>query len=276
LKRHSYIGTVLIVLVVVTMVFVNLLPVYWLASTSLRSKADQFAMPPKLMFVPTLEHFKTALGKDSGYFHYFKNSTIVAVGATSLTLLLGVPTAYSIARLKLRRKRDIAFYILTLRFAAPIGVLLPLFLTFRTMGLLDTYPALILLHTIMNLPLVTWMMKGFIEDVPKEIEESAKIDGCTELGSMMRIVLPCSLPGMIATSILSAIFSWNELFFAVALTGQKTKTLPVALYGYVSVHQIDWGALGASGLVTAIPVVLFAILVQRYVVKGLTFGAVKG
>jgi multiple sugar transport system permease protein len=120
------------------------------------------------------------------------------------------------------------------------------------------------------------MMKGFIEDVPKEIEESAKIDGCTELGSMMRIVLPCSLPGMIATSILSAIFSWNELFFAVALTGQKTKTLPVALYGYVSVHQIDWGALGASGLVTAIPVVLFAILVQRYVVKGLTFGAVKG
>jgi multiple sugar transport system permease protein len=267
---------ILVAAFVIIIIFINLLPVYWLFATSLRVEAEQFTIPPKWIFNPTIEHYKNVLGPGSYYFLYFKNSVIVAIGSTLLALALGIPSAYSIARLNLKRKKDLAFYILTLRFAAPIGVIIPLFVTFRELGLLDTYPALIIVHTLMNLPLVTWMLKGFFEELPKELEESAKLDGCTDLGAMVRIALPCSRVGIIATLILSVIFSWNEFFYATCLTGSKTMTLPVALFGYISVHNVNWGSLCASGVITALPVITFAMVVQRYIIRGLTFGAVKG
>ncbi len=255
-------------------VFLFICPILWLVSTALKSRTDAFAMPPIWWFHPTLDNFRTALN-ESGFIHQYQNSVIVAGATTLITLLLGVPAAYALARFSFVGKRPIAFFILITRLLPFIGMLFPLYVIFNKLHLLDTYQGLIILHVTFAMVTVIWMMRGYFLQIPIDLEEAALCDGATRLGALARIVLPLAAPGLSAVSIFTFIISWNEFLFALMFTRNHVKTAPVALVGFMSFEGINWGPLAAAGLMVLAPVFLFSLFVLRYLVAGLAMGAVK-
>lgn len=258
---------------------VTLVPIYWLATISLKTVVEQFAVPPLWVhFQVTLEHYyDTFLVLPFGT--YLWNSVLVAASATVLALTVGVPAAYALARLPLKRNwnRHLSFWILSTRMVPPIVTILPLFLLMREFGLLNTRVSLIIVYTGFILPFVIWMMRGFFEELAPELEEAAWVDGSSRLRALVDIVLPLVAPGLAATAIFCLIIAWNEFLFALILTQtDAAMTLPVGIAGRVTQYEIKWGAMSAAGVVAMVPVFLFALAVQRYLVRGLSLGAVKG
>jgi multiple sugar transport system permease protein len=256
-----------------------LLPVYWMVTISLKAEVDQFAVPPIwLAFKPTWGHYyETFFVRPFG--RYLLTSTIVAVVSTALALLTGTLAAYSLARFKLRWNlhEHLSFWILSTRMFPPIVTIIPLFLMMRDLRLLNTIPALILVYTGFNLPFVVWMMRGFFEELPRDLEEAAMVDGDSRLGALVRVILPLVAPGLAATAVFCLIVCWNEFLFALILTQTDASiTLPVGIAGRVTQYEIKWGAMSAAGVVAMIPILVFAMAVQRYLVRGLSLGAVKG
>jgi multiple sugar transport system permease protein len=241
---------------------------------SLKSPVDITAFPPKWLFKPTIEHFVMVLGS-ADFLRAFRNSTIVSVSSLAFNLLIGVPAAYALARFQFKGKRDISFWILSTRMTPQVAVLIPFYLMFRTLRLMDSLTALIIMHVVLNIALVIWMMKGFFQELPKELEEVSLIDGCNRIEAFFRIMLPLSRNGIIATSILTTIFSWNELVFALVITGSRSQTAPVAIFSYITYNEIKYGDLAAAAVLIAIPVMIFVAFVQKYLIRGLTLGAVK-
>lgn len=241
---------------------------------SLKRKVDALAMPPKWIFQPILDNYVEVFALQR-FTQFYVNSLVVGFASVALVLIIGVPASYTLSRISFKGKKNVDFWILTTRMAPPIGVLIPFFLIFRTLNLLDTKIALIAMHVAINLPFAIWIMKGFFAEVPKEIEEASLIDGCSYWKSFLRITLPLVLPGVAATAIIVFLLSWNELLFAVTLTGLQSKTAPVALYNFVSYEEISWGPLSASAIVALVPVILFIILLQKQLIRGLTFGAIS-
>jgi multiple sugar transport system permease protein len=256
-----------------------LLPVYWLVTISLKREIDQFAVPPKwLVFSPTLEHYHNAFVERS-FGQYLLTSAIIAVLSTICALLLGTLAAYGLARFRLPRKMNtrLALWILSTRMFPPIVTAVPLFLLMSKVGLLDTVAALVIVYTAFNLPFVVWMMRGFFQEIPRDLEEAALVDGDSRLGALRRVVLPMVAPGLAATAVFCLIISWNEFLFALTLTQtDAAMTLPVGIAGRVTQYKIEWGAMSAAGVVAMIPILVFALAVQRYLVRGLSLGAVKG
>lgn len=256
-----------------------LAPVYWLITISLKSEIDQFAQPPRWFgFTPTLEHFRTAFAAGS-FGAYFWNSVIAAAGSTLAALLLGIPAAYGLARFRWpgRWRSRIADWILSTRMLPPIVTIVPLFLMLREVRLIDSLAGLILVYTSFHLPFVIWMMRGFLEEVPVELEEAAMLDGESRLGALLRIVLPVAAPGVAATAVFCLVVAWNEFLFALILSQTRhAMTLPAGIAAQVTQYEIKWGAMSAAGVAAMIPVLLFAAAAQRYLVRGLSLGAVKG
>jgi len=259
------------VLIVVLMV-PFLFPLFWMFLSSLKTQVQNTAYPPVLAFTPTLDNYREVFQKNP-FFTFAWNSLVVAAGSTGLALLLGLPGAYAIARFK---RTGIALAILTARMAPGIGYLIPWFILFTKAKLIDTYTALILTHLIVALPLVLWVMIGFFEDVPGELIEAGRIDGCTHWAAFLRIAIPLAKPGIVATGILAFIFSWNNFLFSLIVAGFKTRTLPIAVYNFLSYEEINWGGLTAAATVITLPVLALALLVQKHIVRGLTLGAMKG
>ena len=224
------------------------------------------------VFAPTLDNYRQVLA-DNSFARYALNSTIVAVGATGIGLLLGVPAAYALARY---RRTAIGIVLLMARMAPGIAFLIPLFVMFLKIHLVGSYLSLIASHLIFTLPLTVWMMVGFIEAVPIEIEKAALIDGCSLIGVLLRIIVPLTAQGIAATGILAFIASWNNFLFALVLANEETKTLPVAVLGYIGYNSIQWGTLMAAATLITLPVLALALGVQRYIVRGLVAGAVTG
>lgn len=249
-------------------------PLFWMLLTAFKSRVDFLATTPKFLFTPTLENFKSTLASQD-FLKAYLNSVIVSVSTVATSLLLGVPVAYGLSRFKFKGKSDLAFWILSTRFAPAVVVLIPFFLIYRSLNLYDTYTGLTIIYLVNNLPLVIWVMYGFFKEIPIELEEAATVDGASPFRSFFQVVLPMVKPGMVATSILVVIFTWNELMFAITLTASHTRTLPMAIYNFVSYSQIDWGSLSSSGMLAILPVVIFALIIQKHLVSGLTFGAVK-
>jgi multiple sugar transport system permease protein len=256
-----------------------LIPVYWMITISLKSEVDQFAVPPRwLIFTPTLAHYKDAFVTRS-FGQYLITSAIVAVLSTACALVLGTLAAYALARFRLPRKLDtrLALWILSTRMFPPIVTAVPLFLMMRDVRLLNTKASLIIVYTAFNLPFVVWMMRGFFMEVPREMEEAARVDGDSRLGALRRVVLPLVAPGLAATAVFCLIISWNEFLFALVLTQtDAAMTLPVGIAGRVTQYEIKWGVMSAAGVVAMLPILIFAMAVQRYLVRGLSLGAVKG
>jgi len=249
-----------------------LFPLGWMLLSSLKTQVQNTAYPPIWFFTPTLANYREVFQKNP-FFTFTVNSLVVALGSTGLALLFGLPGAYAIARFK---RTGIALGILTARMAPGIAFLIPWFILFTKAKMIDTYTALILTHLIVALPLVLWVMIVFFEDVPGDLIEAARIDGCTHEAAFLRIAIPLAKPGIVATGILAFIFSWNNFLFSLIIAGFKTRTLPIAVYSFLSYEEINWGGLTAAVTVITLPVLLLALFVQKHIVRGLTAGAVKG
>ena len=247
---------------------------FWMISVSFRNNVEATASPP--VFIPrqpTLDGYRYVFNNRSNPFlQYVVNSTIVALGCTAVGMALGVPAAFSIARWK---QNGLALGILLARITPGLSFLVPWFIMFRAFGLLDTHAALIISHLIVGLPIIVWVMIGFFEDLPSELVDAALIDGSSIYGVLWRIALPLVKPGLVATAILSVIFSWNNFAFSVILAGPNTRTLPVAVFNLMSFEQFNWGPLAAAATMITLPVLAMALVMQRHIVTGLTFGAVK-
>jgi multiple sugar transport system permease protein len=254
-----------------------LFPLYMILMTSLKTDQLTFQWPPAFIFTPTLKSYRNALfvfgGHSAG--HYLFNSVLVTVASSLLAVFLGAMAAYALARFRFRGNRDIAFYILSTRFAPPVGFIVPIYLMVTRSGLLDTRLALIIIYTSMNVSFVTWILRGFFLDVPREIEEAALVDGYGRWQIFLRVALPLVRPGLAATLILSAVFSWNEFLFASIIAPGDAATIPVYLAGFSASMNIDWGEYMAVGTLAVLPIALFTIILQRHLVRGLTFGAVR-
>src|ERR671915_35076 len=256
-----------------------LAPVYWMFTISLKSELDQFAVPPPWFnFTPTLEHYYDAFVTRS-FGQYLITSAIVAVISTICALVLGTLAAYSLARFRLPYDLDrrLSLWILSTRMFPAIVTAVPLFLMMRDVRLLNTRLSLIIVYTAFNLPFVVWMMRGFFADLPRDLEEAALVDGDSRLGALVRIVLPLVAPGLAATAVFCLIVSWNEFLFALVLTQtDAAMTLPVGIAGRVTQFEIKWGVMSAAATVAIIPILVFALALQKYLVRGLSLGAVKG
>jgi multiple sugar transport system permease protein len=254
-------------------------PVYWMASISLKNEVDQFASPPRwLRFAPTLAHYYDAFFTRS-FGRYLMTSVTVATLSTICAVTLGTLAAYGLARFRLRGKLDqrLSLWILSTRMFPPIVTAVPLFLMMRDLRLLNTLTSLVIVYTALNLPFVVWMMRGFFRELPRELEEAAMVDGDSRLGALARVILPLATPGLAATAVFCLIVSWNEFLLALVLTQtDASMTLPVGIAGRVTQYEIKWGVMSAAGVVAMIPILVFAMAVQRYLVRGLSLGAVKG
>jgi multiple sugar transport system permease protein len=266
--------TILLAILAVVVFFVILFPAVVLLLTSLKTELDAMSFPPKWIFQPTFKNY-VAIFKTSPLIGYGLNSLIVASLNTAACLVIGSLAAYGLARFQFRGSDNLAFWFLSIRMMPPVAGIIPLYIIMKNLRLLDTVWCLILTYLTFNLPFVIWLLKGFFEEIPLEIEESALIDGCSEFGVFSRIALPLVAPGLATTAILAFIFSWNEFLFALILTGTRAVTVPVGIIGFMKETGINWGYMTAGGVLALLPVIFFVMLVQRHLVKGLTMGAIK-
>ena len=243
----------------------------WMILTGLKTGVQNISYPPQFIFLPTLENFR-AVFQQYNFFRYLMNSLIIATLATGTSLILGLPAAYSIAKY---RQGRIGILILVARMTPFVSYLLPWYIIFRYLGLIDTYTALTITHLIITMPMVIWLMVSFFESMPAELEDAAMIDGCSRWQSFIRIVLPLMRNGIATAAIMSFIFSWNQFLFSLILSGPKTKTVPVAVYNFISYGKIDWAGIGAAATLIVLPVSIFAFFVRKSIVQGLTMGALK-
>lgn len=251
-----------------------LLPVVWILLTSFKNQGEVFHYPP-VFWPKTIDfsRYSAVLGGPGG--RALEDSLVVASANTALSLLVGVPTAYSLSRFRVGGQH-LAFWILSVRMFPPVASAVPLFLLFRSYQLLDTYWALIIAYLTFNVPFVVWFIKGFFDDLPRDLEEAALVDGATRWRAFTGIALRLAVPGIVTSALLAFVFSWNEFLLALFLTRSNVRTLPVALANLVGGHEIQWGQIGALTVLAIVPVIVLALALQRYVVRGLTFGAVKG
>lgn len=267
LKQVLFAGLVLIIVIPV------LFPLYFVLISSFKNMAQVYLMPPKLIrFQPILDNY-IYIFKTQHYGTYITNSTIVAVASTALSLLLGVPAAYVIARYKMGKANTA---ILTARLLPNISILLPYYFIFSKLRMIDTFAVLIISHMVLSMPLIVWIMTGFFQDIPIELEEAAIVDGCSRQRCFKDIILPISTPGLVTCSTLSFLGSWNNFQFALILSGEKTRTLPVSLQYFVSGADIRWGRMLAATIVVIVPTIVLTMILQKYIVQGMTVGAVKG
>jgi multiple sugar transport system permease protein len=245
----------------------------WMLSLSLKSEVDNMAFPP--VFIPnppTLANFIDVFQKND-FLTYAYNSVVVSFSATGLALLIGVPAGFGIAK---ARAAKTAALIMIARVTPGLSYLIPLFLLFQWMGLTGTLTPIVVIHLVITVPIVVWVMIGFFEGLPTELEEAALMDGATIWQAFRHVALPLARPGIMVAMILSFIFSWNNFIFAVVLAGRETRTLPVAVYNVLTFEQVSWGPLAAAALVVTAPVLLLTLLMQKGIVEGLTAGGVKG
>lgn len=250
-----------------------LFPIWWLVTMSLKLPVDATARPPRFWFTPIWDNYLKVLEMPE-IGAWFAHSTMVALGSTAVAIALGVPTAYVLGRYRFTGSADFGFWILSTRMTPPVAMLIPFFVLYVQTGLIDSHAGLIVAHVALNISIVVWVMKGFFEDLPAELEEAAFVDGATRFQSFRQICLPVALPGIAAVAILSFLFSWNEFLFALVLA-DDIRTVPVGLYGFVGYQQIRWGELSASAVLMLAPVLAFVVVFQRQLVRGLTLGTAK-
>jgi multiple sugar transport system permease protein len=295
-------GTLIVLYAIITMV-----PLVWIVLTSFKSPPDSISYPPKVVFQPTLEGYCNLLTtrsrqtpeylaslpppsgtceqiardrnmvivSESKFIPRFWNSVVIAFGSTALAVILGTLAAYGFSRFKVPLKDDLLFFILSTRMMPPIAVAIPIFLMYRELGLQDTKLGMILLYTAVNVSLAVWLLKGFIDEIPREYEEAAMVDGYTRLQAFRKVVLPQAATGIAATAIFCLIFAWNEYAFAVLLTSGEAQTAPPFIPIIIGEGGQDWPAVAAGTTLFLIPIVVFTVLLRKHLLRGITFGAVR-
>ncbi|WP_424949893.1 carbohydrate ABC transporter permease [Deinococcus sp.] len=252
--------------------FLFFFPILWMMLAAFKTEAQAFNDTPIFFFKPILDNFSRAL---SSYGPALAHSLIVALGSTVLAFVLGLPAAFALAVYPTKRSRGVLTWMLSTKFMPAVGVIVPLFIIFKNLHLLDTLPGLILMYTTMNLPLVVWMMHSYMTEIPYAIYEAAKVDGASVAQEFFGMALPLSLPGISATALLAIIFAWNEVFFALNLTSADAAPLSVYIGSFKTSEGLFWAQMSAAAVLTVFPVLLFGWIAQRQLVRGLSFGAVK-
>lgn len=278
-KPYLYIGLALLIAF-------TLAPFAWLVSSSFQTGSELLSIPPHAIpREPTLDNFKrlfsgqkTVTGfQASDYAKSVWNSVVVASATTVISLALGTPAAFAFARLRVPFKNVLLLFILGLTMLPTISIIIPLFVTGQKLGLLNTRLYLIICYTTFSLPFTIWIMNGYFRTIPQEMEDAARIDGCSSLGLFMRIAMPLAAPGLAATAIFTFLNAWDEFMMALIFTSTyASKTLPIAVSEFVGRFSIDWGLMNAGGLVATLPPLIVVLLMQKYLIEGLTAGAVKG
>lgn len=259
------------VTIMITLVF--FFPVAWVVISSFKTRLDLFAIPPKWFFTPTFANYQSILQSD--FMGQFANSLIIATASTAISITLGSLTAYGFSRYSIKRGNFILFWILSLRMLPVIAVVVPFYLLFRTLGLLDTKIALILVYCIFNISFSVWVLKGFFDEIPLELEEAAMLDGYSPPQVFLRVSLPLARAGLATTAIFCLIQSLNEFLIALALTSRAAETAPVGLAKLQTFLGTDWGRISAAATIFMLPVVIFTILVRRELIRGMSFGRMK-
>ena len=292
---------------VILYALITMIPLFWIVITSMKSPPDSISYPPKIIFQPSIEGYcnlftnqtrqtpeylatlpppqnrceevtrqrNMVIVGPSNFLKRFANSLIIAFGSTALSVLLGTIAAYGFSRFKVPLKDDLLFFILSTRMMPPIAVAIPIYLMYRELGLSDTKLGMILLYTAVNVSLAVWLLKGFIDEIPREYEEAAMIDGYTRLQAFRKVVLPQATTGIVATAIFCMIFAWNEYAFAVLLTSGDAQPAPPFIPTIIGEGGMDWPAVGAGTTLFLIPILVFTILLRKHLLRGITFGAVR-
>jgi multiple sugar transport system permease protein len=296
--------------VVILFALIALIPVFWIGATAFKSRADAISVPPKVIFTPTLEGFvnlftdRSVLNRlrlrrlqeradelswydlialengqqitgPSPYVARLRNSLIIAGGSTILAVALGLLAAYSFSRFKVPGEADLLFFILSTRMLPAVVVTIPIFIMYRNLGLHDTHLGMILLYTVFNLSLTVWLLKGFIDEIPREYEEAALVDGYTRLQAFRKVVLPQAVTGIAATTVFSLIFAWNEYAFALMLTTEVARTAPPTIPTILGRGGVEWSSIAAGTLGFLVPVVVVTFALRQYLLRGVTFGAIR-
>jgi ABC-type glycerol-3-phosphate transport system permease component len=251
-------------------------PVIWGLLTSFKTERDVLAYPPVWIFKPTLDNYREVIFGSSSILPNLWSSLVVSVAATALTMLFAVPAAYAMARLRYPAKRASGFYVLATQMLPPVGLIIPYYLALQRIGGLDTYGGLTLIYLTFSLPFAIWLMVSYFEDIPLEMEEAALLDRAGRLRTLLYVILPQVRGGIAVTAIFVFLNAWNEFMFAVVLGGNRVRPVTVAMFNFISVEQTQWSKLAAAAMLAMAPVIIIGILAQRHIVKGLTFGAVKG
>jgi multiple sugar transport system permease protein len=255
---------------------VSIFPIYWLFGMAFKQNVQITAWPPQFVFTPTLENFDYVLfTSGTPYLRYLRNSLIVALATTAVTVGAGALGSYTLSRYHFRGRTLFMFWVLTARILPPVAIGIPLYLIIRNLGLLDSFVAVVMAHSAFILPMGVWIMTSFFDAIPSDIEQAAKVDGASPFQAFIHITLPVASPGIGAAAILAFIFSWNEFFYSLILTGSSTRTMVVALAGFQGALQLEWGYMAAAAVITVLPLFMFVFLTQRLLVSGLTGGALK-
>lgn len=254
--------------------FLYFFPVLWIFLTGFKTEGAAAGFPPSFIFHPTFSHYH--LIWSHGVFLFLVNSAIVTVISTVLCLLLGVPAAYALAVFKIKRANDILFWFISTKFLPVAGIIIPIYLIFKSLHLLDSLPALILVYAGMNTPLVIWMMRSFFKDIPFELIEASQVDGASGLQGFFQITLPMVRSGLVSTILICMVFAWNEFFYAITLTYTNSSTIPVYMSQFMSQEGLFWAQMSAVATIAVFPVLLLGWFSQKQLVRGLTMGAVKG
>jgi len=273
-KKDLQLADVLHFLALLLVILVCVFPFYWMVTSSFKQQSAILASTPQFIFQPTLENYVNAFTKFD-ILKSLQNSLFVALVTVFISLVLGTPAAYAIARFEFKGKRDIWFWFISNRMLSPIVVALPFFLIARNFRLLDTTWALILIYLTFNVPIVVWICADQFRNIPKELDEAATLEGYSSLAIFFKIALPLATPALAVSAIFSFIFSWNELLYALILTRNEAKTAPVVATSFMSGYELPWGQIMATGTMVALPVIIFSMIVSRQLVRGLTAGAIK-
>ena len=257
--------------VAVLILVVFLAPVVWAFMISIRPQASILSFPPVLFAPPSLEHYRKIFDTIP-LLTYLRNSAASVVSATIISVVLGSAAGYGLARFGFRGKKDLLFWILSLRILPPAAVIVPFYILFSQFGLLQSKVGLVLAYTLLTLPLSIWLMRSFFLAVPKSLEDAARIDGCSELGLFFRVSLPLAAGGILVTMVFCFIFAWNDYVFALVLTSSRNHTVTVGMSRLITTDRIDWGMLLAGAFIAAAPIILLTIVAQKYILRWLTFG----
>lgn len=253
----------------------TLFPIFWITSASFKTELSLYARPPQWLFTPILDNYRRVL-TNIPFLQYVTNSLVIALGTTLGSLVLGTLAGYGFARFKFRGSDAVRFLVLVTRMAPRMVLVVPYYLMMQRLGLLDTYTGLVIAYVSFALPFSIWLLIGFFVDVPLEVEEAAMIDGCNRLGVLLRVVIPIAAPGLVVAAIFAFLVSWNEFLFALILSGVEAKTLPVVIAGLSTDVGPLYGEMSAAAVMVMLPNVVMTLALQRYLVTGLTLGAVKG
>ncbi len=273
-RKGLQLDDILHFLALLLVILVCVFPFYWMVTASFKQQSAILASTPQFFFQPTFENYVNAFSKFD-ILKSLQNSLFVALVTVLISLVLGTPAAYAIARFEFKAKQDIWFWFISNRMLSPIVVALPFFLIARNFRLLDTTWALILIYLTFNVPIVVWICADQFRNIPKELDEAATLEGYNSFAIFLKIALPLAAPALAVSAIFCFIFSWNELLYALILTRNEAKTAPVVATSFMSGYELPWGQIMATGTMVALPVIIFSMIVSRQLVRGLTAGAIK-